>query len=222
MLVHSDPRFARLEQTFPPHAELRVPVRHTGFVAAERAAPAVRRGDAVVVSAGGGLVGAPLLRAALGAQRTLWSQTGRPMRLIAGPFLPAAERDGLAAAARDVPGATVVPSVPDLGAELDRAAASVSQCGYNTALELIRARVPALVVPYATPEEDEQRRRARRLARLGALRVLAPERLGPDALAAAIRSLAGFTPAPAALDLGGARATAELLWSQRRIAERVA
>ena len=112
--------------------------------------------------------------------------------------------------------------MPDLGAELDRAAASVSQCGYNTALELMQARVPALVVPYATEEEDEQRRRARRLARLGALRVLAPERLSPAALAGAIRSLAGFTPAPAALDLGGARATADLLWAERRMAERVA
>ena len=66
------------------------------------------------------------------------------------------------------PGLELVRTVPDLGAELRAAAASVSQCGYNTALELLRSRVPALVVPYATPEEDEQRRRARRLARLGA------------------------------------------------------
>ena len=46
--------------------------------------------------------------------------------------------------------------------------ASVSQGGYNTALEVVRSGVPALVVPYATPEEDEQTRRARRLERLGA------------------------------------------------------
>jgi predicted glycosyltransferase len=222
VLVHSDPRFARLQDTFPLHADLRVPVRHTGFVVAARPRSAAGRRDAVVVSAGGGLVGAPLLRAALGAQRLLWPRTRRPMRLIAGPFLPEADRAALAAAAADVPGATLVPSVPDLGAELDGAAASVSQCGYNTALELVRARVPALVVPYATGEEDEQRRRARRLARLGALRVLDPDALGPAALARAIRALDAFTPAPAALDLGGAAATAELLWAQRRMAERVA
>ena len=32
ILVHSDPRFARLEETFAPAGELTVPVRYTGFV----------------------------------------------------------------------------------------------------------------------------------------------------------------------------------------------
>jgi predicted glycosyltransferase len=230
VLVHSDPRFARLEHTFDPHARLRVPVHHTGFVVVPRAlGHSARRRDqragpagagcrglpeprgGVVVSVGGGLVGAPLLRTALAAQRILWPRTARPMRLICGPFLPAADRRALADAAATAPGATLVPTVAELRPELDRAAASVSQCGYNTALELLQARVPALVVPYATPEEDEQRRRARRLARLGAVRVLDPERLTPEALAHAILALEGFAPARPALDLDGARRTTELL-----------
>jgi predicted glycosyltransferase len=214
VLVHSDPAFARLEHTFGPQARLRVPVRHTGFVVAARPAPAARPREGVVVSAGGGLVGAPLLRAALGAQRILWPRTRRPMRVIAGPFLPAAERAALAAGA---PGATVLPSVASLGPELARAELSVSQCGYNTALELLQAGLPALVVPYATPEEDEQRRRARRLARLGALQVLEPDALGPAALARAIEALAGFVPAQPPLDLDGARRTTELLWHREAL-----
>jgi predicted glycosyltransferase len=104
--------------------------------------------------------------------------------------------------------------VPDLGAELSQAAASVSQCGYNTALELLRARVPALVVPYATAEEDEQQRRARRLALLGAVRVLDPERLAPATLAAELERLLEFEPARPRLDLDGARRTCELLWER--------
>ncbi|MEA2227223.1 MAG: hypothetical protein QOF04_853, partial [Solirubrobacteraceae bacterium] len=32
ILVHSDPRFARLEESFRPQTPLRVPVHHTGFV----------------------------------------------------------------------------------------------------------------------------------------------------------------------------------------------
>ena len=130
------------------------------------------------------------------------------------PLPPRAARDALAAAAAAVPGATLVPSVPALGAELERAVASVSQCGYNTALELIQARTPALVVPYATAEEDEQRRRASRLAALGVLRVLAPEQLAPETLAREILALDDFVLAPAALDVDGARATTELLWAR--------
>jgi predicted glycosyltransferase len=90
------------------------------------------------------------------------------------------------------------------------AAATVSQGGYNTTLEIVRAGVPALVVPYATPEEDEQLRRARRLERLGALRVL--EHLDPAALAREIRALRGFEPTRPAIDLDGGHGTCQELW----------
>jgi predicted glycosyltransferase len=67
VLVHSDPRFARLEETFRSAGELTVPIRYTGFVVKPaRSRPRERR---VVVSAGGGLVGEPLLRTAIAAQR---------------------------------------------------------------------------------------------------------------------------------------------------------
>ena len=71
--------------------------------------------------------------------------------------------------------------------------------------------MPALVVPYATPEEDEQLQRARRLQQLGAVRMLHPDRLTATALAAEIEALLSFDPAEPAIDLDGARRTAELL-----------
>ena len=206
VLVHSDPRFARLEESFAPATPLAVPVRYTGFVARD---PAARRapGPHVVVSAGGGRVGEPLLAAAAAAQ----SAVGVPMRLIAGPLLPEAAWQRLRAAVAGRPGIELLRSVPDLGAELRGAAGSVSQAGYNTALEVLRSGVPALLVPYATPEEDEQLRRARRLERLGAVRVLDPADAEPAALAREIERLPAFMPRPAAVDLDGAARTAEIL-----------
>ena len=213
VLVHSDPRFARLDETFGPIDRLEVPVRYTGFVVGPgRPHPAARE-PRVVVSAGGGLVGEPLLRAAIGAQRL---GTGLAMRAIAGPLMPDAAFARLRAAAGGVPGLELVRSVPDLAAELAGAAATVSQGGYNTTLEIVRAGVPALVVPYATPEEDEQLRRARRLERLGALRVLDPERLDPAALAREIRALPAFEPTRPAIDLDGGRGTCRELWELMR------
>jgi predicted glycosyltransferase len=217
ILVHCDARFARLEETFGPRRRIAVPVHYTGFVAAP-AAPGPQRARRIVVSAGGGLVGEPLLRAAADAQPRLWARTGLPMRLIAGPFCPPAAWETLSARRQE--GLELVHSTPDLAEELREAAASVSQCGYNTALAVVRARVPALVVPYATEEEDEQRRRAERLAELGALRALAPEALTPAALAAAVAELPDFQPAATELDLDGARTSARLL--SHLAAERVA
>ena len=45
VLVHSDPGFARLEETFAPRRPLRVPVHYTGFVVRDgaRAGAAARR-----------------------------------------------------------------------------------------------------------------------------------------------------------------------------------
>lgn len=196
VLVHCDPRFARLEETFKPTRPLAVPVYYTGFVAGRDPEPAQRE-DHIVVSAGGGRVGASLMRDAMAASN------GRPMRVIAGPLMPEHEwRELQAAAPANV---ELVRSVGDLAGELARAAASISQCGYNTALDLIRTRVPALVVPYATPSEDEQTRRARRLEQLGVVQVATH-------LNGHLPHLLEFQPAPAALDLDGAARTAELLW----------
>jgi predicted glycosyltransferase len=195
ILVHCDPRFARLEETFKPSIELTVPVRYTGFVARGNGRQE-RRGEHIVVSAGGGRVGRRLLEEAIKASG------GRPMRAIAGPLMPQDDFEALQAIAP--PNVELVRSVPDLAEELSRARASISQCGYNTALDLVRTQVPALVVPYATPEEDEQTRRAKRLEQLGVLKVA-------DHINGDIEALLRFRPQPASLDLDGAARTAELL-----------
>ena len=218
ILVHADPRFARLEESFHPTTPLRVPVHYTGFVlpGADQAralapTPAPGRRPRVVVSAGGGAYGAALMVAAVEAHRLELADAGVDVRLIAGPFLPESEWQLLRAAAQGRPGLDVRRSVPDLTTELGAAAASVSQCGYNTTLDLLRTGVSALVVPFAEGGEDEQTRRAERLARLGAVRVLEADRLDGRSLAAAVRELLAFRPEPVALDLDGARTTALLV-----------
>jgi len=213
ILVHADPSFARLEESFRPRTPLGVPVLYTGFVRplAKPGSGGGERRATVLVSAGGGLVGAPLFAAALEAERLLGPRTGATMRLVAGPFLPEQDWRRLKDAARGRDGVELVRSVPDLRAELRRASASVSQCGYNTALDVLEAGLPALVVPFAEGREDEQLRRARRLEELRAVRVLEPGRLNGRSLATAIDELRSFEPTSPRLDLDGARETARLL-----------
>src|SRR5207249_2416665 len=184
--------FARLEESFGLERDLRVPVFYTGFVVADAPRrPDPRRRRRLIVSAGGGLAGGPLFRAAVEAHGPLWRCERLRTTVVAGPFLPETDWRTLRRAAREVAGLELRRSVPDLGQELCGAAASVSQCGYNTALDIVRARVPALVVPCSELGKDEQWVRARRLERLGAVRVLEPERLDGPTLAAAARPLRG-------------------------------
>jgi predicted glycosyltransferase len=168
VLVHSDPNVARLDASFQPSRPLAVPTHYTGYVRASRTEAAVeQRGTDTLVSAGGGAVGRPLLDAALAAQRILWRKRRWPMTLVAGPFLPQPDWEAVQLAAADIPGVRLLRSVPDMLQLLRRAGRSVSQCGYNTALEVIEAGVPSLFVPYAAGQETEQTVRAQRLAALG-------------------------------------------------------
>lgn len=214
--VHADAAFARLEDSFRPRRPLAVPVLHTGYVVPAREPAAPARGGHVLVSAGGGIVGRPLFDAAFAAQRRL----GLPMRVVAGPFLPEADWQALQAARP--PGVELVRQVPDLVAEMRQARVSVSQCGYNTALDIVVSGVPALVVPYATATENEQAGRAARLAALGALQWLPPAGLATGALADALQQLLAFRPRPAALQLDGAGRTADALAHQVALRRREA
>jgi len=214
VLVHSDPAFATLEESLAPGVRVPVPVHHTGFVHGSGAArPARRRTprSSIVVSAGGGLVGEPLLSASIEAQALIPARLRRPLALVAGPFLPEDGWRRLRRLAASAPDVTMRHAVPDLAHELRHAAASVSQCGYNTAMDLLESRVPALVVPYGEANEDEQLKRARRLEALGALRVLPVAEMTPPRLAVEITSLAAFTPTVSRLNLHGADRTADLL-----------
>lgn len=211
VLVHADPAFARLQDSFRPSQPLRTKVHYTGFVVPERVlAPPARRGRHLLVSAGGGIVGEDLFAAALAARERLTEPL--PLRIVAGPFLPEPQWQALQRRARGLVGVELLRHVPDMVAEMRRARVSLSQCGYNTALDLVVSGVPALVVPYRTATENEQSQRALRLAELGAVQHLGADAAAcPATLARALAGLLDFWPRPSVLSLDGAARSTEIL-----------
>jgi predicted glycosyltransferase len=210
VLVHGDPDLIPLEASFPLAPAIADRLVYTGYVAApdrpaEDDPTAIAGAGEVLVSAGGGAVGGALLRAALAARRRgCLADAG--WRLLAGPNLPAAE---LAAVTADLPAGVVVERYrPDLPQMLRRCRVSVSQAGYNTVLDLLAARAPAVLVPFAEERETEQTLRAEYLAARGVVEMVPPAALSPDRLAAAIARAAKGRPAALEIDMGGARRTA--------------
>lgn len=213
VLVHSDPTLIPFEKTFRPEVPLRTPVYYTGYVtpyAAPRsigtASPdaVIPENPGILVSAGGGQVGAPLLRAALAARRVSTVLSRIPMTLAAGNFMPEDDWRALGRECAGTDGVTLVRWIADLRAALGCARASVSQCGYNTFLDLASAGTPALVIPYESPTDEEQVQRARMLAALGMVRMAELREMSADALAAEIESTLNFVPRPRAIDMNGA------------------
>jgi predicted glycosyltransferase len=211
VLVHGDPSLIPLEASFAEAGEVADQLVYTGYVAGFDE-PAITEDDAgadeVLVSAGGGAVGGALLAAALAARR-LGCLAGLGWRLLAGPNLPPAQFAELSA---DLPDGVVLERYrADFRQMLQRCRVSVSQAGYNTVLDILAARTPAVLVPFADLRETEQTLRAERLAVRGVVEIVAPDRLSPERLAEAIERSARRRPAPLAIDTTGARRTAQLI-----------
>ena len=212
IVMHADPAFATLEESFQPATPPRVPVHYTGFVAPPAPEPVTHRLDRLVVSSGGGMVGEPLVRAAVEVHRDLFIRTGLRTTVVAGPFLPEPVWAWLREQATHSPVLEVVRRVDDLAGEIARSALSLSQGGYNTTMDLLRAGTPAVVAPFADGGENEQTVRTSRLAELGVLRMVPAAALGDrERLLAALVAAAAAQPAPVRLDLSGAERTARIL-----------
>jgi predicted glycosyltransferase len=193
VLVHGDAALIPLEASFPGTVEIADRLIYTGYVGStdEGADDGSSGSGEVIVSAGGGAVGGKLLEAALAA-RPLSPLATHRWRLLSGPHLPVAEYARLAAALPE--GVSLERYRPDFPAMLRRCALSISQAGYNTVLDLLRARARAVLVPFAAARETEQNLRAEWLARRGRVQLLREEAISPQSLADAIAAAIAAPP----------------------------
>lgn len=206
VLVHGDPCLIPFEASFPPAPAIADRLVYTGYVAATpvpRAPGGPGEGE-IVVSAGGGAVGIPLYRAALGAARMAPDVTWRILVGRGTTWRPA-----------EAPGNAIVePNRPDFRALLANCRVSVSQGGYNTVVDVLAARARGVIVPFAGDGETEQTLRASRLAARGLVELLDEAVLAPASLAAAVRrAMTAPEPDVAVVALDGAGTSAALLES---------
>lgn len=207
VLVHGDPGFARLEETFPLAHRIADRLAYTGLVAGPVPEPSPEVHD-VVVSAGGGAVGRGIIMAAIGAAALLpqlrWL-------VITGPNMAQGDADRLGTG---LPANVRLDRFrPDFPQLLASARLSVSQAGYNTTGDILQAGCRAILVPYGAMGETEQEDRATRLQQLGRADVIAEHALDAATLAEAVtRALAWPVPRRVAgLATDGAEATARLI-----------
>jgi predicted glycosyltransferase len=217
VLVHGDARLVPFERTFPRAQSIADRLHYTGYVVEDLPADLAagdrandRASGEVLVSAGGGAVGGPLFAAALVARR-LSSLKERRWRFVAGRNLPDAEYALLTQAAAIDPGIVVERFRPDFTSLLASCHVSLSQGGYNTVMEILALRTPAVIVPFAEGQESEQGLRAHLLAERGALDVLDAENLDPALLAAILSRRARQGALAIELNLDGARQSAKIL-----------
>ncbi|EDX86731.1 hypothetical protein S7335_4437 [Synechococcus sp. PCC 7335] len=234
VLFHADANFQPLEDCFSRVRDLNCEIIYTGYVA--QSSPTIKTptlddiaglsdsSPTIVVSAGGGRHGYPLLRAAVDASSLLANRLSHQIYAFAGPFMPEADFLDLQRAAADRPNVTLRRYTSRLIDYMDKADLSVSLGGYNTTMNLLRTGVRSLLLPSLNPSQtDEQRIRAEKLARLGLLTLLTPSDLQAerfaDAVVTAIQQTSAQMPAQTSaqtsviptIDLQGAAHTASYL-----------
>ncbi|EFL88059.1 glycosyltransferase family protein [Ahrensia sp. R2A130] len=215
VLVHSDPALVTLEETFPLTCEIEPMLGYTGFVVPANLLEIEPSGAAVdiVATAGGGAFGGEMLDvvvqlAALRPELNFLIATGSEAK--EGAIAKLIELAG--------PNVRIVKRINGLAGQMAAARLSISQCGYNTAMDVLASRSRAVFVPHDTTGQKEQALRAAVLERAGVAVSLPQSRLTLKALSdAVIQAL--VLPKPALdVDFDGAANSAKLvkLWLAAR------
>ncbi len=210
LLVHGDPNLIVIEDTLQGVPQILDRVRYTGLVCPPPISPFAKPSVAadIVISVGGGAIGDPLRKCAFDAMRL---SKLRDLNWCMTTGINLSEDEFTRLCAEAPANMQVVRFLPDLAAVMASAKVSVSQAGYNTVADVLRAGCPAVLVPFAGGVESEQLRRARLLDQLGRAVLVEPNKLEPATLCQAIERAVKGVDTTAAIDLEGAANSAAIL-----------
>ncbi|MCB0094491.1 MAG: hypothetical protein KDE46_02170 [Caldilineaceae bacterium] len=221
VLIHADPAFQRLDESFGAMNELQKPVIYTGYVAQQtepksEGVPADEpeipvAHPLILASIGGGRVGVELLQGAVAVSHLLAESLPHQLLIFTGPYLPDADYAQLEAQCANAKQIVLRRYTNRFLHYMAQADLSISMAGYNTCMNLLTTNTKALVLPFTGGDNDEQSTRAQKLANMGLVGILQPINLHPETLATRIAMQLLSGSANAQLDLNGVAATVATL-----------
>ncbi len=134
----------------------------------------------IVVMAGGGADAYPMMSTLLDAIEGIETERKFVVAMITGPFMPPDLIADLNKRAKRAP-VRVMESVDDTLSYTAAADLVIAMAGYNTSVEILRMKKPAILIPRAGPSA-EQRTRARLFASRRWVDTIDPDDLTPDSL----------------------------------------
>ncbi|MYB35388.1 MAG: hypothetical protein F4X92_09790, partial [Gammaproteobacteria bacterium] len=195
VLVHGDLSFISLEASFGRLSEIEIPINHTGYLDAgsQDFQPAIKNPQLVVVSAGGGIAGQVIYETAMQAASTPHGAVWKWHILIG----DAIAEDAFFRWQQNSPDHVIVErNRDDFRQLLASCAVSVSQAGYNTAIDLVCTGARGIVIPYESDGEREQMIRARALRQFDRVKVLNESAFSAETLTIAISQVMGENKEP--------------------------
>ena len=219
LLIHSDPKILPLDETFRRVNDIQIPSFYTGFVTQKAKSDGAKNlrselalgaeEKLIVASAGGGRSGFRLLCNVIEAVQLLSKMQSIRLEMFAGPFRDDDEFRKLSA--HSTRGIRIRRFTRRFLDYLSAADVSVSLAGYNTCMNLLVTRIPALIYPYL--RQQEQPLRVTKIKDFLPLKILQDSDLSPHVMADHIQEMMGASKQSdsMALNLDGAENTARYL-----------
>ena len=184
ILVYGSRHLFDLVHEYAIPASIASKIRYCGYIARNdskvvstidrlKEASATSNRPVILVTAGGGGDGYPLLSAYLRALERIPYNVAQSI-VIPGPLMAIEEQRALELAAAQRPDVRIILFTTELAELIRSSDLVVSMAGYNTTAEILVAQKPAILVPRGAPRM-EQRLRATLLSNLGLAWAIQPE-----------------------------------------------
>lgn len=216
LLIHGDPKFQQIEETFSRIQDLQCPVYYTGYVVqpqpAESAILPIHE-PIILATIGGGRFGHELLDAVVATAPVLETLVPHQIQVFTGPFYPEEKLQILQDKAKDCCNLRVDRYTPNLLQYMQRADLSISMSGYNTTLNVLTTGVKAMLMAFTGNDDQEQRMRSEKLAAMDLVTTIQPEDLAADRFVTLIQSCLQKPQQTVQFDFDGVAKTASLVRS---------
>nr|WP_242041565.1 glycosyltransferase [Alkalinema sp. FACHB-956] len=216
LLIHGDPKFQPIEETFSRIKDLQCPVYYTGYVVqpqpVESATLPIQE-PIILATIGGGRFGHELLDAVVAAAPALETLIPHQIQVFTGPFYPEEKLQDLQWKATNCGNLRVDRYTPNLLQYMQRADLSISMSGYNTTLNVLTTGVKAMLMAFTGNDDQEQRMRSQKLAAMDLVTTIQPEDLAVDRFVALIQSCLQKPQQTVQFDFDGVAKTASLVRS---------
>jgi predicted glycosyltransferase len=196
LLVHGDPKFYPLEETFTRLKDIKCEINYTGFVVQESPVnPVLTTEDKaiiesekplILVSVGGGRFGHELIDCIIETAPILEQKIPHHIQVFTGPFIPEEKLNNWQNLVANTNNISVSRYTPNLLSYMQKADLSISMSGYNTTLNIMTTGVRAMILPFTGNDDQEQQMRAEKLEQLGVVKMIQPQELNPEIFAAEI------------------------------------
>jgi predicted glycosyltransferase len=221
LLIHGDPTFQPLEDSFSRVQDLTCQTHYTGYVVQSEPHDLVRSPldsealdsdqPMILVSVGGGRFGHDLLECVIETASLLEASLPHHFYMFTGPFMPDEKLHELQQKAMGHPNLTIRRYTSHLISYMEKADLSISMAGYNTTMNILTTGVRSMILPFTGNDDQEQITRAKKLEQLGVVEVINSDELQPDRFAQNVIECLKKEQTRINFDVQGVQSTARLV-----------